>query len=229
MRRSLFLGLPGLLWSGLLFSGVALAGKVYDSFPTDINPGDKYVFYSHGFLLEGAVEGADATPTHPQFGKYDFPAIKRALSDVDYHLIAYLRPADTRPREFAQKLAQDVEGLILAGVQPENITLLGFSRGGAISILASNELKSARINTIILAGCAGLVQGDDKLQVYGKVLSIYETSDEVGSCQFLFDRSPALRSFAEIAISTGKSHGAFYTPEPAWVIPVKAFIKSSPE
>mgnify|MGYP001197410146 CR=1 FL=1 len=69
-----------------------------------------------------------------------------------------------------------------------------------------------------------LIKKHTQVKVYGHVKSIYETSDQVGSCQFLIDRSDDVASFNEISISTGKSHGAFYNPLPVWVEPVKQWI-----
>ncbi|NMP16334.1 alpha/beta hydrolase [Thalassotalea sp. Y01] len=207
----------------LSMCGLVHAGNTYDTFPQTINAADKYVFYSHGYI----VEGANSTPRHKEWGVYDFPLIKQQLKDDDYHLIAYHRAAHTDPFEHAKLLAQDVNRLITAGVDAENITLLGFSRGGAISILTANELKSDKVNTIILAGCAGLIKHNADVQVYGAVFSIFETSDKVGSCDFLVQRSDNVSSFTEISISTGKSHGAFYLPRDEWLQPVKRWIKAS--
>jgi hypothetical protein len=61
-------------------------------------------------------------------------------------------------------------------------------------------------------------------KVYGKVFSIYETSDIVGSCQFLINQSSDVSSFNEISISTGKEHGAFFKPISEWVKPVKKWL-----
>jgi len=203
-------------------SGV-LAGQIFDKMPTTINPQEKYVFYSHGFI----VEGNNPKPINPRWGVYDFPAIKKTLADSQYNLIAYHRAKNTNPREFAASLAENRKNLVNKGVPFENITLVGFSRGGAISILTSNILASDKLNLIILAGCGGFVSRNQKVSVYGNVHSIYETSDGVGSCQHLIDRSKNVKNFQEIAISTGKEHGAFYTPISAWVTPVKAWINAS--
>lgn len=199
-----------------------VAGNIYHQFPAEINPNDKYVFYSHGFIVEGTNE----RPKHKVWGVYDFPAVKAALKDDSYHLLAYHRPAKTNPNIYAKQLAQEVNTLIEQGVAPENITILGFSRGGAISIATSNALASDKVKTIILAGCAGAIAKNPEIHLYGQVYSIYETSDQVGSCQFVIDRSKNVVSFEELAISTGKSHGAFYRPIAEWVEPVKKWIKS---
>lgn len=193
------------------------------AFPSNITPTGHYVFYSHGFI----VEGDNPMPIHPRWGVYDFPSIQKALNDDRYTLIAHHRPKDVKPINYAKRLAEEVNQLITLGVPPENITLTGFSRGGAITILASNELKNSRINVVILAGCAGLINRKRDIQLYGHVLSIYETSDDVGSCNQLKARSPKLQKFKEIAISTGKEHGAFYRPMDEWVIPLKRWVSES--
>ncbi|MDI4651961.1 MULTISPECIES: hypothetical protein [Pseudoalteromonas] len=59
------------------------AGTIYSQFPTEIDPHGHYVFYSHGFI----VEGTNPKPVHKTFGVYDFIAVKEALTDESYHLI----------------------------------------------------------------------------------------------------------------------------------------------
>ena len=205
-----------------LFIGTkCLAGALYTSFPEKIYPDEKYVFYSHGLI----VEGDNLMPVDKRWGVYDFIAVRKALADPHYNLIAYHRPNKTVADEFAEKLAADVRKLIVAGVKPENITLLGFSRGGEITLLASDKLRLDKINTILLAVCGGFVKEHQEYQAYGKLYSIYETSDFAGSCQFLTDRNNKTHSFQETAISTGKEHGAFYQPLPQWLKQVKTWVK----
>ena len=67
---------------------------------------------------------------------------------------------------------------------------------------------------------------DPPLVLGGHLLSLYETSDAVGSCAGLAARS-RLDSFKEIAVSTGKSHGAFFQPLPVWVGPLREWIAST--
>jgi hypothetical protein len=207
----------------LLFSSVSFAGNIFEQFPETVNASEKYVFYSHGFI----VEGDNPTPISPLFGKYEFPKIKQALADDGYNLIAYHRPKNTESKAFAKKLVNDVNLLIEKGVKPENITLLGFSRGGGITIRASHYLKSPKVRIGLLAACPRGIEDGAELRLYGKIYSMYETSDRVRSCQFLIDQSPQVTSFKEIAISTGQGHGAFYRPIPEWIIPVKAWLNQN--
>jgi len=204
-----------------LLSTASIAGEVFDEFPLKIEPDKKYVFYSHGLI----VEGTDPRPVNSNWGIYEFPQIKQILSDQEYNLIAYHRPKNTNPTEFATKLASDVKLLLQKGVSAKNITLIGFSRGGAITILTSNLLANKELSFVILAGCGRYLKNEPELKLHGHIYSMFETSDNVGSCQFLIDRSNNVTSFIEKTISTGKSHGAFYRPLPEWTIPVKAWIK----
>ncbi|MDH5435097.1 MAG: alpha/beta hydrolase [Gammaproteobacteria bacterium] len=203
-----------------IFSFGLHAGEVYTSFPDKIEPDAKYVFYSHGYI----VEGDNPKPVHPKFGVYDFPAIKEKLADKSYHLIAYHRAANSKAEESVKRLMSDVNRLMAAGVKPENITLTGFSKGGAITIQTSSVLKNDNLNFVIMAGCFKGLEKQQDLKFYGRVYSIYETTDNVGSCQFIADRSDE-KSFSELAITTGKSHGAFYLPIDEWTVPLKSWMK----
>ncbi len=199
-----------------------MAGGLYDNFPDEIDPQAKYLFYSHGFI----VEGDDPKPVHPRWGSYDFPKVKESLLGIGHHLIAYHRPAGTDAHEHAKKLSNEAKVLIAKGVAPENITFIGFSRGGSISILVSDMLKDKDLNFAILAACGSYINDNQTIEFYGNILSIRETSDDlVDSCAPLAERSSKLTSFKEITISTGKEHGAFYRPEPEWLDPLSRWIK----
>ena len=199
----------------------AADGQLYDRLPDLIQRDGRYVIYSHGLI----VEGSDPRPVSPQFGVYDFPAVTRALgAGAGFHLVAYHRPKDTQPEVYIGLLESWVRRLLAAGVAPGRITLVGFSRGGQLTAAASSRLASTGVNTAILAVCS---QGDlvltPPVALGGHLLSIYETTDVVGSCATLAARS-RLASFEEIAISTGRKHGAFYQPLPEWVGPLRAWI-----
>jgi pimeloyl-ACP methyl ester carboxylesterase len=200
----------------------ASAEELYEAFPEAIHAEERYVIYSHGFI----VEGDDPRPVHPEFGTYEFPAIKRALfRDGGFNLIAHHRPAGTDIGEYVAMLATWVDTLIDEGVKPTRITLVGFSRGALLTAYASSRHETAGINTALMAICSeGTISGGPRLSLGGRLLSIYETTDAVGTCESLANGSPNLASFREIAISTGLSHGAFFRPLPEWVQPLRQWI-----
>lgn len=206
----------------LIFNSSINAQNIFNQLSENSNINEHYVFYSHGLI----VEGKNPTPKHSRFGVYDFPAIKKALADSQYTLIAHHRPLKTDPVKYANSLSKQVSTLLNKGVQAKNITLIGFSRGGFITALASSELANKELNFVIMAACTSRLANNEKVVIHGNLLSIYETSDRVGSCNNVVKRNPeAINDYQEIAISTGKEHGAFYTPDPSWLIPVKKWLK----
>jgi len=197
------------------------AVEIYDGLPAAIHGNESYVIYSHGRI----VEGNNSTPISPEYGVYDFPAVKRALFEGgNFNLIAPQRPENPDYGQYVDTLVSWVRQLLKAGVKPNRITLVGFSRGGQLTAAASSRLEHEEINTVILAICdKGDFVSDPPWVLGGNFLSIYETSDVVGSCAGLAKRS-RLKSFKEIAISTGRKHGAFFQPLPEWVSPLETWI-----
>lgn len=201
---------------------VPLSAEAYFDFPVNIQSDANHVFYSHGLI----VEGTDPRPVHPEFGVYQFPEIIQVLhASGNINLIAHHRPAGTVPENSAQQLTGWVHDLLAAGVPAENITLVGFSRGAQITLLAANALHESGINTVIMGVCFdGDYPSNPPLELGGHILSLYETSDVVQSCSSLLQRSTEAYSVQEIAITTGLRHGAFYKPLDAWLNPLRDWL-----
>jgi hypothetical protein len=212
--------LPAIVVS--LATATAVAETLYEQFPSQINADEKYVFYSHGLIVEGDNE----TPIHAEYGMYEFPAIKQALFKIGgFNQIAHHRPKNTDVEEYASLLESWVIALIQAGVAPSDITLIGFSRGAHLTALAASQLRAYEINTVLMASCFdGDIVTDPPIILGGRLLSIYESSDTAGPCGKLAARSQ-LNSFDEIVISTGRKHGAFYTPSEYWLNPIAEWLE----
>jgi hypothetical protein len=215
-----------LRWFAILML-VPISGRaveLYTDFPSVIHADERYVIYSHGLI----VEGDNPRPVSPKYGQYDFPAIKGALFDGGgFNLIAYQRPKNADFDTQVRLLESWVRRLRAAGVKPTRITLVGFSRGGQLTAVAAGHLAVEGINTAILAICQnGDFDITPPVTLGGNFLSIYETSDMLGSCAKLAARSH-LASFKEVAISTGKGHGAFFQPRPEWLRPLRAWIDAT--
>lgn len=195
--------------------------ELLEFFPAEINPDEKYVFYSHGLI----VEGNDPRPEHDEYGVYDFPAVKESLFAIGgFNLIAHHRPANTDIGNYVNLFSQWVNQLLEAGVPATNITLIGFSRGSHLTALTANNFNNYPINTVLMAGCFDEdMNFDPPISLSGRFLSIYETTDAAGSCKDLGNRG-SLSSFDEEAINTGKKHGAFYRPLSDWIEPIRDWI-----
>lgn len=201
----------------------AFASPIFDNIPDRIDPNAKYIFYSHGYI----VEGVDPSPVHPRWGMYDYPAILEKLTGFGAVVISEHRKAKSSPTKHAEKLKNQVSTLLEMGVPQRNITLIGFSRGGYITALASSAIKETDINYVILAACTTSLSQNEDVVLTGHVMSIHESSDSVGSCDEVIKRNPkAASSFKEIEISTGLEHGAFYRPIEAWISPIRSWFET---
>ncbi|MFN0179248.1 MAG: hypothetical protein ACKVZ0_10650 [Gemmatimonadales bacterium] len=180
------------------------------------------VVYLHGRIIE--EQGPDAVS--PEFGRYAYHAILDSLRSTGATVLAEVRPKGTDPEQYAAKVAGQVDSLVKAGVPPERITVVGFSKGGGIAMLASARLARTDVRFVFLAICSG--DGGANLRVAGRILSVFERSDPVGqSCRSLLERALPGSVHDEHPIETGLKHGAFYRPIPEWLGPVRAWIAGS--
>lgn len=178
--------------------------------------GARYVIYLHGRIVE--EEGGH--PTHPEFGIYEYDAILDSLRHAGFTVLSEQRPRGTDSETFAGHVARQVDSLIAGGVSPRAITVMGFSKGGWIAILASSRLKNPEVSYVFMAACGPWAFEKADLHVTGRMLSIYETSDSMGvSCAPMFARRRTGSEVREIALSEGRQHGTFFQPRRAWLPP----------
>jgi dienelactone hydrolase len=180
----------------------------------------RYVLYLHGQI----VQDVGPRPTHPRWGLYDYPLILDTLAEADLTVISERRKHGTKPEEYARTVAKQVQKLLAEDVQPDSITVVGFSAGGYIAIMTSSMLPDVDINYVFLASCSDWMQHKPDIRLNGHVLSISEASDQAYSCKELAQRTPGPRSYEELTINTGKEHGAFYLPDQRWLKPVLDWI-----
>lgn len=205
----------------LLVPAQLFAGSIVSELPEQTDPSMKYVFYLHGKIIEQELR-----PTHPRWGLYDYPAVLEALAQDGITVVSEQRAQGTDSQEYAQHVSDQVRQLMETGVSPGNITVVGFSVGGAIAMMTSSLDIDDNINFVFIASCSAWLKGEKALRLHGNVLSIYEKSDGPSSCAPIAKRQPRPVEFEEIEINTGKEHGAFYLPRDEWVEPVLNWVRS---
>lgn len=212
-------------FGGLLLSATpagAQKGSILDGVPAEVRPGARYVIYLHGRIIE--EQGLRAVDE--RFGSYEYQQILDTLAASGAEVIAEQRPRGTDFRAFGAHVADQVRRLLAAGVPAERIAVVGFSKGGAIAMVASALLADPQITFVLLAPCGDWVQGRDDVDVRGRILSIYEASDELGtSCEPLFAQASEPGEHQEVRIDTGAGHGAFFRPRPEWLDPLFQWIE----
>ena len=190
-------------------------------FPETIDSSSHYMFYLHGKIIEDQGNPAIS----PEFGEYEFEAILEKLRSYGFILIGEKRAQNTNPEEYARKVTEQVNILLDEGVPPENITVVGASKGAGITIYVSNMLKNKEINYILLAICHPdqvrfFIQ--EGISLEGKVLSIYNSNDQfAGTCQelFAFSKGSGVSRFDELVLEIGIGHGILYQPFDEWILP----------
>lgn len=196
-----------------------------------VDPSALYLFYLHGKIIEdqGLPAVSDA------FGAYEYEDILETLRGYGFVVRSEQRVQDTDVLDYAQKIAGQVNDLLDAGVPPENITVVGASKGAGITLYVSSLLKNSAVNFVPMAIChpdvvSELIQNE--VVIYGNVLSIYDSADEyAGSCQelFAFSGGKGLANHDEIVLDVGAGHGILYQPLDAWVLPAVAWAKDQAE
>ncbi len=148
------------------------------------------------------------------------------LSKHGTRVISEVRPKDTDPSAYADKIVAQVHSQLRAGVPASRITIVGASKGSVIAMLVSTRLKNPRVRYVLLANCNDWFIRTFNPHLTGEVLSIYEASDDVGqSCGPLgaaLTRTPPLQ---EVRLTTGLGHGIVYRPLSSWVAPTLAWVR----
>ena len=182
--------------------------------------GERYLYYLHARI----VEDGGRRPADSLHGEYQYDAILDSLRAGGFTVLSDQRPPGLAIDTFVTQLTHQVDSLLALGVPPERITVVGFSRGSAIAMLASSRLRNPALGFVFIAACGSWAFELPELQVTGRILSLYETSDSLGeSCAPLFARAGEGSRVSEIPLSLGLAHGTFYQPRREWLEPVLAW------
>ena len=223
-NRKMVLQRYGLMALGLLLS-YAFISATHQNETSSRSPGatdERFLFYLHGRIVE--EQGAEAVSE--RFGPYAYQDILRVFRDSGFVVRSEMREENTDVYEYADRLIGQVEKLLSAGVAPERITVVGASKGAVIAMLTSTKLQNPKVNFVLIAGCNDWAAENLMINLCGRVLSIFEKSDEIGrSCQAIFDASSCEPITQEIELNTGKGHGVLYQPLPEWVAPTVAWAR----
>jgi hypothetical protein len=202
-------------------AGAAQRGAVYDRVPDHVDAKSRYLIYLHGRI----IEEKGRRPTDRDWGVYEYDQILAAMAVDGTIVISEQRPSGTDMDRFAAHVVDQVRQLRRGGVPPEHVSIVGFSKGGGIAIRTSALLDSPRVNFVFLAACGDGDFSRTNIRVAGRILSIYEESDEVGrSCAALFAKADAAVEHSEIQIHVGEHHGTFYRPHTEWLVPLLEWV-----
>ncbi len=201
-------------------AAAAPGGSVLPELPAHVDPRADYLIYLHGRI----IEDQGPRPTSPRFGVYEYRQILDALAARGFTVVSQVRPKDTDSTAYAAKVAAQVAALLAAGVPPHHVAVVGFSKGGAIALLAAARLHHAGVRTVSLAGCGDWLN-PYHLSFASPVLSLYDAADDLStSCAKFFAASRTPFEHSETVLHVGQGHGTFYRPNPAWIDPLTTWL-----
>jgi hypothetical protein len=216
---SVKIALPVMLMLGMI--AAVNAQGVFTELPDKIDTQARYLFYLHGAI----VENKGLRPVSERYGVYEYEKILATFKARGFMVISEARPRNTNTGQYVQKVVSQVKDLLQAGVPPGNITVVGASKGGFITLLISTALQNKEVNFVILAGCNNAVLRFD-IDLYGNILSIYDEKDEIaGSCEKIFEKSTGLNAHKELKLKVGTGHGIVYKPLAEWIEPAVRWAK----
>jgi len=212
----------------------AFAGAIHKDVPDKVDPSKHYLIYLHGAW----PESHPLSELHPKRGKFEYEKILAELAARDFEVISELRRTKTNPRKYArERVVPQVKSLLEKGVPANNVTVVGFSKGGGMVLVLSTMLKAPFVNLVNLAGCgAGRFRAaydsflaNDAPKMQGRMLSLYDQAETIaGSCSEAAALGKRLTMTEEI-LKIGKGHGSFYSPHPAWLDRVAKWSRTPPK
>lgn len=211
-------------------TGFGIAKLSYD-LPSAINPSAKYIFFLHGKI----VETYGPNGRHSSFGIYDYHGIVKSFENLGFKVISEVRPKGTKLNKYAGKILRQIKTLLAYGIPPEQITVVGFSKGCTITFLVSAKLKNSGVNFVLMSGCSHngthVRRRHKKLisqsvqSMKGRFLSIYDESDpKCDICQRILTNTSNETIFNEIKVKNGLGHSLFYRPRRDWLEPIVEWI-----
>lgn len=189
----------------------------------------KYIFFLHNKFLE---ENPDGTYESNYGVKAEYSKILESFRKDGFVVISEKRKSKTNWIEYAQKVKIQVDSLILQGVKPNDITIIGTSKGGYIAQYVSTIAKEPSLNFVFIGAYQNSdIEDTPEIEFCGNILNIYEKSDEYGVSAIRRKELSKLPvpHFREIELNNGLKHGFLYIASDEWIKPCKMWANGNYE
>lgn len=228
MIRFLIPGFILLLLAACTASHLDRSGEASAILPAATASEARYLIYLHGKLIED--QGLPAVSA--EHGEYRYGAILDRFASLGFTVLSETRSRNADVTAHAKRAVAQIDSLIEIGVRPENITVVGASKGAYIAALTSHLTRRPQLNFVLLAGChprTVAYMRDHGVDLYGRVLAIRDVADTefAGSCEEVFSFSEAIGESEEIVLNVGTGHGILYQPLDEWVLPTSEWANGS--
>lgn len=216
-----------LLLAFVLAVVICNAQTIGKNLPEVIHKEARYLFYQHGAVVSVLGDNA-VNQSVPEWGPYQYSAILDSLSRRNFNVISEIRKMGIDDSVYADKITTQIDALLAAGVKVKNILILGASAGWNITLLVSAKAKIKKMKFVIMGGCWPDTYKDyELLKLYGKFLSVIESSDPHGTCVKIFENRSRISGYSEYKLNTGLSHGFIYKGYPEWIDPITQWFEKN--
>lgn len=187
---------------------------------------DKYIFFLHNRFLEEH----ELNEPHPEYGRMEFKEIIADFEAFGFNVFSEKRTGNVSAREYAMGLIRQIDSLIQLGINPNDITVVGTSKGGYIAQYVSTLANNPDLNFVFVASYRESdIEEIPEINYCGNILTIYEKSDPFGVSALKRWKMSTCPSghFKEIELNTGLGHGFLFKPLDEWMRPTKKWASGN--
>ncbi|CAL2086057.1 conserved hypothetical protein [Tenacibaculum sp. 190524A05c] len=178
----------------------------------------KYLFFLHNRFLETH----ELNDIHPEYGRTQYKEILAKFQNAGFNVISEKRKGNVNARAYAHLIINKIDSLIQSGIQAQNITVAGTSKGGYIAQYVSSLANNPNLNFVFVASFQESdIEHIPEINYCGNILNIYEKSDPFGVSAIKRKNSSTchIQNFKEIQLNTGLKHGFLFQPLQEWIQP----------
>jgi len=208
-----------------LYISSSYGQTISPSVPKTLDKNGKYLFYQHSAVVTEFGNNA-INQSFPEWGPYEYLNILDSFRSRGFNVISEIRQKGLDDYLYVNKIVKQIDSLLKAGITTKNIIVVGASSGWNITLYVASKLKNKEMNYVIMGGCWPESYKDyTDIELYGNFLSIIESSDPHGTCKQIFENQENIKTYKEIILKTGLSHGFIYKGYKEWIDPVVHWIE----
>jgi glyoxylase-like metal-dependent hydrolase (beta-lactamase superfamily II) len=180
------------------------------------------------FLHNRFLENHKLNELHPEYGKTEYKEILSEFEKNGLNVISEKRSENVNTREYALGVVNQIDSLISNGIKPNEITVVGTSKGGYIAQYVSTLANNPKLNFVFIASFQNNdIQNIPEINYCGNILTIFEKSDLYGVSALEREQNSTckIENFKEIELNTGLRHGFLFKPLKEWIEPTVQWAK----
>lgn len=184
-----------------------------------------HLFFFHNRYMEGHT----LEELHPVHGRMEYHEIIAGFKEAGFRVHSEIRSGNVNARAYAETIILQIDSLLANGVNPQNITIVGTSKGGYIAQYVAT-LANVDLNYVFVAAFQESdLSAISEINWSGRVLNIYEKSDSFGVSALARANLPdsRIKEFQDYELNTGLGHGFLFKANTGWIEPTIAWAKGS--